>query len=193
MSALAQEGCSLELFFRGDACPVYAGILAEPWFPEAVAAARERGIEVVTGNSPTRDGTPTTIINEAVALGRGRYLMFMANDDALLPGHVARRFRFAAERDLVMVYGDSRIDAGPVTYQRHARIEYGCIGHAEIAVRMDVARRVPPHHRGYGHDWDFIRSVLEVAPPDRVAHDPGPPTYIVNMGPREHTYQEGTL
>lgn len=195
--AQAADFSGAEVFFFGDGCPVYREITASPWFIEGAAAVADR-IRFVLRDHAERDGTPTRILNEAVEEATGDYFCFMANDDRLLPGHFAGYHGFAASHDADLAYFDSTIEIGDQTSTRRAGMQYGCIGHAEIVVRTGLAKSVQDwngrsHHRGYGHDWDFVRAVVARARPERVLKGPNAPTYRVNMGPREHVYQEGTV
>ena len=192
--AQAETFTGAEVFFLGDGCAIYDELVRADWFQQGCLAVAGQ-ITFMLGNSPQRDGTPAPIVNKAIAAATGEYFTFMANDDRLLPGHFRAYYHFAKEQDADLAYFDSLIEIDALQSVRNAGLAYGHVGHAEICVRTELARSVPPHHRGYGHDWDFIRSIQAVARPDKILKAPNPPwtpTYVVNMGPREHTYQNGT-
>lgn len=191
-SVFAQDFAGAEVFFFGDGCPIYAEIIAQDWFKDLCVLTQDR-LLVWTNQHAPRDGTPTRIINEAVANARGEYFIFMANDDRIAPNHFASYYDFAKANDADLTCTNSTIEIDKATSIRNAQWDFGCVGHSEICVRTALAQCVPPHHRGYGHDWDFIRSVRDAARPDKVLKSPNAPTYFVNMGPREHVYQNGTL
>lgn len=187
-SVLAQTFDGAEVFFFGDNCAVFANIIANNWFLSAHNTIVDR-IKIHTRNYDKRDGTPTRIINDAIALAKGEYLLFMANDDQIQPGHFENYYGFAKTNDVDMAYFNSIVDVNGTTYLRNAVIKFRHIGHSEIAVRTSIAKTVPPHHRSYGHDWDFIRSVLTASDPKKVIKSQNEPTYIVNRGKREHVYE----
>lgn len=192
-SVFAQEFAGrAELFFLGDGCPIYQEIVTSDWF--TAECERVGGwLTVHTMNQAQRDGTPAPNINRAIAAAAGEYFLFMANDDRIAPNHFASYHDFAKANDADLTCTNSTIEIAPATSIRNAQWDYGCVGHSEICVRTSLAQSVPPHHRGYGHDWDFICAVKAAARPERVFKNPNAPTYFVNMGPREHVYQNGTV
>ena len=65
---------------------------------------------------------------------------------------------------------------------RKSRLELGHVGHSEIIVRMDAARKAPPHVAGAFQDWEFVAAVSRNG---KVAKsNEATPTYQVNLTSR---------
>ncbi len=58
------------------------------------------------------------------------------------------------------MYFDSFLD--PVKKPRISHLGFCQIGHSEIIVKTDIAKKCKPHSEKYGHDWDFISEVMSM-------------------------------
>ena len=56
--------------------------------------------------------------------------------------------------NLDYMYFNSWID--PLSRPRISDFMYGHIGHSEIIIKTELAKKLTPHNEKYGHDWVFI-------------------------------------
>lgn len=185
-----------ELFLMGDACPDYEKFINDEEVQQLLVSLRNKGTVVHTFNAPKHIGSPFDLINHAIKNADSEYIMFVANDDLILPMHLESYYSNvkATEADLGYVNvklnnlnkrgllitklaKQELIDALATCPIRSAKLAGGCIGHSEIIVKTDVAKAARPHKAGRGHDWVFIKDIMDKGYKCQKLNIP--PTYIV--------------
>ena len=99
------------------------------------------------------------ITNRNIEEAEGKYFLFFANDDIILPNHFENYLSQIEETDLDFVYFNSEVK--PTNSLRVSRLEYGMIGHSELIVRTEFLRQMPMHDAEYGHDWSLIQNMMQ--------------------------------
>lgn len=148
-----------EVFIVGDGCPVFNNMMSNVSFQEAINSMHRRHYFVHYENKPKNEGGyGYSIINECIQKSCGEYLLFLGNDDCIRPDHFEVRGNKIHGTDMDFMYFDTYID--PIQQVRNAQLEYGKIGHSELIVRSDFAKKMPPHDSEYGHDWRWIQAMM---------------------------------
>ena len=118
---------------------------------------RSKGNHPITRNFPKRGGRwGYRCTNWAIQNARGKYFIFFANDDEITTNHCFAYLHGIENTDYDLVYYNSLVRKDDQVMQRYARIGHSRVGHTEIIVRTDLARKAPPHDQTYRHDWNFI-------------------------------------
>lgn len=179
---LNQTFTNFEVFLIGDACPEFAERLNDRYFQAKVQWARDRGIRIHAFNLSENHGSPDAIINHVIKHGAAPYLMFCGDDDYVPPQHVGHYLSAIQGSDWDVVIFDSVLIGDFYMNIRKSRMELGHVGHSEIIVKMEAARKTPPHKSGAFQDWEFISALSQFA---KVAKaNEASPTYQVNLTSR---------
>jgi len=126
---------------------------------EMACAAAASGNRILYHNFPKHTGScGYNLTNYAIQKAKGKYLVFFANDDIILPNHF-NNYLEIEKTDLDFMYFNSLI--GPGNSVRVPVIAPSRIGHSEIIVNTMLAKACKPHSPRYGHDWDFIKEISE--------------------------------
>ena len=156
---LSQNINGWEAFFIGDCCPDFQSLLDNGYFETQSKIARSNGNALIFSNLPTHyGGYGYEIRNRAKTLANGRYICFVDNDDRIANNHLENYFSHINGTEFDFAYFDSYIN--PTNTVRDAKLEFGGIGHAEIVIRTDFYRNMPPQKPEYGHDWKLISDML---------------------------------
>ena len=164
-SALADDGCSLELVVVDDGSPEpVAHVLAD------IDDSRLRVVRIEHGGTAAAR-------NAGVAHARGRLIRFLDADDVVAPGSTARLARIVGGTDDVIAYGATAVCDAELRPQRMIEstfegdlVERCLLGHFDVRhVSMLFPRRVVeragPWVGGFhaSEDWDFVLRALEHA------------------------------
>jgi len=142
----------------GDKCAHFQELVDSGWIQSKVEEAASKGNSLVAYNSSIHFGScGYHYTNEAIRTARGKYIIFYANDDLILPNHFSNYLEIE-DTDWDYMYFDSYL--GPLKQARVSELAPCRIGHSEIIVRTTLARKARPHQPVYGHDWDFIYDVI---------------------------------
>jgi hypothetical protein len=171
----------IELLIIGDNCPDFEELLHDRYFQAKLELARSRGMAIRTLNLPDNHGTPHEIINTAIKMATGPYLIFSADDDITTMHHCENYFRAIEGTDCDLVLMDTLLVGDYYTTTRVPKMEVQHAGHSEIIVRTEAARTAPPHKASATHDWDFICAIAQNGKWKRVECQP---TYYVNLTTR---------
>lgn len=178
-----------ELFLFGDKCPVFEKIIHSSEYRELKSSLKGKVFEK---NFETHDGTSAQAINEAIKICSGEYFIFLSNDDNIFPDHFESYYSNSLKSKTYINFFNTYIDNGSgVLSTRVPKLHPGGVGHSELCVKTEVIKTAPPHSRNYGHDWEFIHYAIQSG----FTHDfhNNTPTYIVNLGPREHNWEAGRV
>ncbi len=157
-SILAQDTNGWEAIIQGDKCPHFQQLIDSGYMNDIAQYARSKGNDIVFRNTSRNYGhCGYRLTNWAVRHNRGKYLTFMANDDLILPNHLSNYLEIE-KTDYDYMYFNSYLD--PTGEIRMPKLAPSAIGHSEIIVRSSLARKVRQHLPRYGHDWDFINSIV---------------------------------
>jgi len=148
-----------EALVIGDGCPVMQDYIDSEYFKDIIEMCSYNGNDLIIQNNPTNQGgNGFAIINRNIEEAEGKYFVFFANDDIILPNHFENYLSQIEETDLDFVYFNSEVK--PINSLRVSRLEYGMIGHSELIVRTEFLRQMPTHNEHYGHDWALIQSMM---------------------------------
>ena len=165
-----------EALVIGDGCPVMQDYIDSDYFKDIIEICLYNGNDLIISNNPTNQGgNGYAIINRNIEEAEGKYFVFFANDDIILPNHFENYLSQIEGTDLDFVYFNSQVK--PINSIRFSRLEYGMIGHSELIVRTEFLRQMPMHNEHYGHDWALIQSMM-LNGKHKKAED-CPPTYLV--------------
>jgi len=149
-----------EALVIGDGCPVMKDYLYSGYFNDIRIECAKRGNDLIIDNYPVNQGGHGfAITNRNIEEAEGKYFIFFANDDIILPNHFENYLSQIEGTDLDFVYFNSEVK--PTNSLRVSRLEYGMIGHSELIVRTDFLRQMPTHNEHYGHDWALIQSMMQ--------------------------------
>lgn len=98
------------------------------------------------------------IVNRVVKLASGEFIIFAGNDDILLNDHFEHYLSEIENTDYDFVYYNTFVAPNNKVRIPELRCDY--IGHSELIVRTDLIRDYK-HSAIYGHDWDFIKTLLD--------------------------------
>ena len=149
-----------EAFVIGDGCPVMQDFIDSDYFKDIIEMCSYNGNDLIINNNPVNQGGHGfAITNRNIEEAEGKYFLFFANDDIILPNHFENYLSQIEETDLDFVYFNSEVK--PTNSLRVSRLEYGMIGHSELIVRTEFLRQMPMHDAEYGHDWSLIQNMMQ--------------------------------
>ena len=169
-----------ELILVSDACPHFEEVIVRQDVRSSIDSAMQRGNRVVIHRFAQRQGGYGHAgFNYGIDHAKGVYLIFAGNDDRISPFHFENYLRpMALDPHLDLCFFPSLVATPSAMYVRRPELRFGGVGHSELVVRTELARRVGGHETSYGHDWTFIESMLEICKKSRI-DDLGMPTYVV--------------
>ena len=148
-----------EAFVIGDGCPVMQDFIDSEYFKDIIQMCSYNGNDLIISNNPVNQGGHGfAITNRNIEEAEGKYFVFFANDDIILPNHFENYLSQIEGTDLDFVYFNSEVK--PTNSLRVSRLEYGMIGHSELIVRTEFLRQMPMHDAEYCHDWRLIESMM---------------------------------
>ncbi len=154
---LAQDTNSWEAIVIGDHCRHFQKLIDSGYIHDKQAEAMEKGNKLIAFNASDHSGScGYKQTNFAIQNARGKYLIFYANDDLILPNHFSHYLEIE-DTDLDYMYFNSYI--APSKEIRVSQLAPSRIGHSEIIVRTELAKKCSPHAPKYGHDWSFINEI----------------------------------
>lgn len=156
---LNQDTHGWEALVTGDHCPDFQRLIDSGWLETKAREAAWMGNSLVYKNLPDRTGhCGTYITNENIQNAKGKYLIFFANDDLILPNHFSHYLEIE-DTDLDYMYFNSYL--APLKQVRNSKLAPSEIGHSEIIVRTSLAKKAKPHEPKYGHDWQFLYDIMQ--------------------------------
>ena len=153
---LSQDLEGWEALVVGDHCPKFQHLIDSGWLEERAKIASSKGNSLVYYNLPDRTGhCGYQITNDNIKAAQGEYILFMGNDDIILPTHFSHYYGEISKTDLDYMFFNSYIH--PLKRVRETKWAPSEIGHSEIIVRASLAKNAPQHSKRYGHEWDVLR------------------------------------
>lgn len=172
---------NVQMIIIGDGCPEFEKIISSKWFHDFFFEQLKKRNYIMADNlTKHMGGFGYDIINTAIRNAKGRYFMFLGNDDVIKDNHFEHYLNGIEGTCLDFVYFNTWVD--PHDMIRMAQPIQGSIGHSELIVRTEFAQTVEPHDPEYGHDWRFIENMMKKTTWHRKVNDESP-TYIVMSVP----------
>lgn len=160
-NVLAQTFNGWELLLTGDNCPNFKDPDFIKFVKEAQVKALANGNRIIFSNNyENAGGCGYVIINQHINSARGKWFIFLSNDDMIMPEHVQNYVSFMEdEEDLDWAYFNSKVPAieGGI---RIAELRRGYIGHSELIINTRFLRKMPLHGPEYGHDWELVKNLI---------------------------------
>lgn len=154
-----QDTNGWEAFIMGDCCPDFQKLIDSGYLENIKQEQEKKGNIIHYFNAEINGGGCGYLLtNHAIRNASGKYFIFYANDDIILPNHFSNYLEIENYPDLDFMYFNSWVD--PMKHIRISELQYSLIGHSEIIVKTDLAKQITPHNDRYGHDWDFINEVI---------------------------------
>lgn len=155
-----QDANNWEAFIMGDGCGHFQKLIDNGYLENIKQEQVERGNIIHYFNSEKQvGGCGYQLTNYAIKNATGKYFIFFANDDVILPNHFSNYLEIE-NTELDYMYFDSWVD--PISSVRESRLAPHAIGHSEIILKTELAKKLPPHTSVYGHDWDFINEMIRL-------------------------------
>jgi len=130
-------------------------------YDELVKSAEQKGNKIILANLPEHyGGWGYMARKEAISLAKGEYIIFYDNDDVILSSHFRNYHSFMeANPSVGLGYFNTYIE--PWKKVRDAVLGDGGVGHSEIIVKTELAKQFYEADQDYGHDWRFIKKLIE--------------------------------
>jgi glycosyltransferase involved in cell wall biosynthesis len=154
-----------EAFIMGDGCPHFQNLIDSGYLETIKQEQLEKGNIINYFNAEKQTGgCGYKLINHAIQNAKGKYFIFFANDDVILPNHFSNYLEIE-NTGFDYMYFDSWVD--PISSIRNSRLSPHQIGHSEIIIKTELAKKLPPHTSVYGHDWNFIKEMIQLGKGDK--------------------------
>lgn len=165
-----------EALIIGDGCPDMQKLIdSEEYRLVQEYTTMEGNSLIIENNKDNMGGCGYAITNANIQRAKGKYFCFAANDDVIERNHFRNYLSLVeADPDLDMAFYPSWVTG----WGRTPILQYGHVGHSEMIVRTELAKKMPPHSPEYGHDWEFIRNCIEAGASHKIGHN-HPQTYKV--------------
>lgn len=155
---LAQDTNGWEALVTGDKCPSFQKLIDSGWLEDRAKEAEAKGNKLIYSQLPAHMGScGYHITNIHIQKATGKYIIFYANDDLILPNHFSHYLQIE-DTDWDYMYFDSFLD--PIKQSRISQLAPARIGHSEVIVKTSLAQKARPHIPAYGHDWEFIYDII---------------------------------
>ena len=152
---LDQDINGWEAFIMGDACPDFQKLIDSGYLQSIKEEQEKKGNIIHYFNAEINGGgCGYKLINHAIKNATGKYLVFFANDDIILPNHFSHYLSEMENTDYNLVYYNSNL--APLNADRNTLMQISSIGHCDIIIKTELAKKLKPHSERYTHDWDFI-------------------------------------
>jgi hypothetical protein len=148
-----------EALIIGDGCQIMQNFIDSDYFKELQDEMILQGNKlIIENNSVNRGGCGYAITNENIKRATGKYFVFFANDDIILPNHFENYLSEIENTDYDFMYFNSFVK--PINASRISELRYGMIGHSELIIKTEFLKTMPLHSPEYGHDWELIKQLI---------------------------------
>lgn len=155
---MSQDTNGWEAFIMGDCCPHFQKLIDSGYLEDMASEALRNNNKIHYLNwKKNYGGCGYHQTNYAIRRAKGKYLVFFANDDIITRDHFSHYLEIEGT-DYDYMYFNSYLD--PINQVRVSKLAPSEIGHSEIILKTSLARKLRPHSKKYGHDWDFINSMV---------------------------------
>jgi hypothetical protein len=158
---LDQDIIGWEAFIMGDACPDFQKLIDSGYLQSIKEEQEKKGNIIHYFNADVNGGgCGYKLINYAVQNATGKYLIFYANDDIILPNHFSHYLSEIENTEYNLVYYNSNL--APFNNDRETLMQISSIGHCDIIIKTELAKKLNLHTEKYTHDWDFINEAAQL-------------------------------
>lgn len=149
-----------EAFIMGDGCPHFQKLIDNGYLESIKQSEYKKGNLIhYFNNQINTGGYGYVLTNLAIDNANGKFIVFYANDDIILPNHLENYLEISNCHNFInYMYFDSWVD--PIQQVRVAKLAPSEIGHSEIIIRTSFAKKLSKHDNHYGHDWNFIQEMI---------------------------------
>lgn len=173
-----------EAFIIGDGCPDFQELIDSAPFVQWKTAMSEAGALINSFNLEKNYGGHGYFIrNYGIQNATTPYILFVDNDDVISPQHFEHYLSEIENTEYALVYYNTFV--APSNSIRFPELRLGGIGHSEIIISTEVARRVPPQTSEYGHDWKFIEGIVNLGLPTKKAASRLYSYSVMSVGPEK--------
>lgn len=104
-------------------------------------------------------GWGTMARKTGIDLAKGKYIIFLDNDDVLLNSHFENYYRFMYNNpDIDMGYFNTYVE--PWQNKRDSYLGPCGIGHAELIIKSEILKKEYEIDYEYEHDWRLINKLI---------------------------------
>jgi hypothetical protein len=163
----SQTFSNFELLFMGDGCSHFAHLTSSQWFKDWARDFRAKGNLVYwTNQNVSHNDWGAHITNAAIKISTGKYILFLDNDDHILPTHVQHYYNSIESRSHHVPRPDFAVNKMMIhnrgnQFMLNAELKQGSAGHGSLVVRTDFLQQQPPHQPVYGQDWLLIEQMMK--------------------------------
>lgn len=179
-----QTMMDFEAFIIGDGCPDFQQLIDSVEYKQWKVAMEEVGATINSFNLEKNYGGHGYFIrNYGIQNATTPYILFVDNDDTISPYHLEHYLSEIENTDYTLVYYNTFV--APINTIRSPELRPAGIGHSEIIITTKAARSVPPQTSEYGHDWNFIKSVIDLNLPTKKAVSTLHTYTVMSIGPEK--------
>lgn len=150
-----------EAFIMGDACPYFQNLIDTGYLENIKKNQIKYGNVIHYFNEKLHGGSwGYKLTNHAIQNANGKYIIFYDNDDIILPNHFRHYLSEIENTKYDLVYYQSELV--PLNEVRKTQLQISCIGHCDIIIKSELAKKLKPHNTSYAQDWEFINEAYEL-------------------------------
>jgi len=142
---LKQDLNSWEAFIIGDGCPIFD------------RQYKFNDSRIHAFNMEHYGGYGFMQHNYAIDHAKGKYFIFLDNDDILADDHFSHYLSQIWGTDLDFVYFDNYT----LGQYHKTKLRFGSVGHSDIIIRTDFLKSMPRHENLPIEDWLLIESMMQ--------------------------------
>ena len=161
-----QNMTGVEVLFMGDNCPHFKSIIKSDWFLHEYDHFKRKGNSLFWLNAAkTHNDWGAHVTNVAIKIARGRYTIFLDNDDKILPEHFQFYFNSIDKQHVDFVANMPLVYNGGMWYGNYPGADTsawkeGSVGHCHLIINTEFLKTMPPHEAVYGQDWKLVQHMM---------------------------------